>query len=99
MAKKPTPQQEAIRRAMNQPDRKWFVSRSMFWFDWGEFEFFTDYNLVCMAWGKPMPKFHSDECPETAWTVSFRFWKPMLIVFKHLDRKIWLGDWAWKKGL
>ena len=80
---------------MAQPERKWFVSRETFRGP----GFWTNYNEVAISVGDPPFKYHGADVPEAAWTISFRLWPFRLIVFKHLDRVLWLGDSEWKRDL
>jgi hypothetical protein len=82
MAKKRTPEQEAVRKAMKKPERRWFMSRLH---AFGPF-FWTNYNEVSICWGEPKNRFHGEQVPEHNWTIWFRLWTPRLMVWKHLRR-------------
>ena len=74
----------AKKRKVEVPERKWFISRKMFWGP----GFWTNYNEVSISVGDPPYKFHGESVPESAWTISLRLWKPRLMVWKHLRRII-----------
>jgi len=90
------------KKVQNKSKRKWFLSRR--WFRghagwpcrWG---FFTDWNVLAIDIGKPKNKLYAPETPEPQLQINMRIWPPRLVVFWHVKRIIWLGDWAWKTAL
>lgn len=93
--KKRSTQAEAVRKAMAVPERLWFIS-------WRVFRgpgFWTNYREISISVGDPPHKFHSEDVPESAWTANLRVWPFRLIIFKHRERVLWLGDGEWKKHL
>jgi hypothetical protein len=102
MAKKRTPEQEAIRAAKKRPEKRFHFSRRMSW-GWGDrpckWGFFTNWTSFTIDIGEPKVKFHGPEVPESkfGFTVATRPFS--IICFWERKRLFWIGDWEWKKGL
>lgn len=99
MAKKRTPEQEAIRRAMKMPDRRAFSSRYMSWAygawpcRWGVFSDWTSFSISFEG------KAHGAPVPGTGFVFKFGVRPFSIICFWEEKRIFWVGDWEWKRGL
>lgn len=102
MAKKRTPEQEALRRAFDEPERRWFANRNMVWAfgmwpcRWG---FFFDWKSLTIDVGE-----YTDGPANQSWTryilgITFSVWPFAIICFWKQKRIFWIGDWAWKRRL
>lgn len=102
MAKKRTPEQEAISRAKKLPERKFFISRQMAWgrgnwpVEWG---FFTNWRGFTFSVGAAVVMSVGEVAPNPVLTVTLD-WRPFgFSIFWRNKRLVWIGDWEWKKGL
>lgn len=102
MAKQKDPRHEAIRKAWDKPERKWFLSRKScgafgtwpcLWGLW------TDWNTLAFSIGEPKKKKFREGTPEGLFSVNVRRKPFRLVAFWHLKRIIWLGDREWKRRL
>ncbi len=102
MVKKRTPEYEAIRVAKKLPERKRFIGWRMAWawgdwpFKWG---FFTNWTSFTLDLGKPKKKFYGPEVPESKFGFTFATRPFSIICFWEGERRFWIGDREWKKGL
>ena len=102
MAKERTPEQEVISRALKLPERKGFIGRRMAWrhgswpFKWG---FFTNWRGFNLSLGSIEEISEKNLTPKPVLNVSLD-WRPFaFIIFWRGNRRVWIGDWEWKKSL
>lgn len=89
MAKKQrTSEQEAISRAMAQPERWWNVNRHCAWVVASGWSFFTNYRGFSFCAGHPAKKFHGPDVPEYLFTMQLDWWKPKLMAWWHNRRLV-----------
>ncbi len=100
MAKKQrTPEQEAIRAAFNKPARQWFISRRMFWFNYGDWSYFTNWRGFSLSVGNIPGATDKDSAPKAVLLVSLD-WRPFgFSIWWRSRHLVWIGDWEWKKTL
>ena len=102
MAKKRTPEQEAISRAKKLPERKGFVGRRMAWgrgdrpFKWG---FFTDWRCLSFSIGEMEGATAKETAPQPKFLVALDRQPFGFSIFWHGKRIVWIGDREWKKAL
>lgn len=102
MAKKRTPQQEAISRAKRLPERKRFIGWRMVWAHgkwpcrWG---LFTNWTSFTIDIGEPKVKFYGPDVPESKFGFRFAIRPFGVLCFWERKRLFWIGDWEWKKSL
>lgn len=102
MAKKRTPEQEAISRAKKQLERKNFASRKMVWAfvdRWFPGGFFTDWTSMSVSVGEVGDRVDKEVCPMPVFLFSFGVAPFSVNVFWRNKRIMWLGDWEWKRSL
>ena len=102
MAKKRTPEQEAISRAKKLPERRAFCSRRMAWvhgkrpFKWS---FFTNWRGFSLSMGEVEGASEKETAPQPKVLVSLD-WRPFgFVIWWRGERLVWIGDWEWKKSL
>ncbi len=102
MAKKRTPEQEALSRAKKMPERKRFMSRKMAWakgdrpVNWS---FFTNWRGFCLSIGELEGASEKETAPQPKFLVSLD-WRPFgFVIWWRSRRLVWVGDWEWKKAL
>ena len=102
MAKKRTPEQEALSRAKHMPERKWFVGRRMAWAKGvcpAKWSFFTNWRGFSLSIGDMEGATEKETAPQPKFLVVLD-WRPFgFSVFWHGKHIIWIGDWEWKKVL
>lgn len=102
MAKKRTPEQEAISRANRKRERKAFCSRRMAWArgDWPvKWGFFTNWRGFTISFGATVVTSAGEVAPNPVFTITLD-WHPFgFSIFWRDKRLVWIGDWEWKKGL
>jgi len=95
MAKKRTPEQEAIRVAQRRPERKWFVSRRLCWVFRQHWGFSIDWSGFSLSIGP----IEGTDHPKSVFLVHLG-WRPFAFdIFWRSECIVWIGDWEWKKGL
>ncbi len=99
MAKKRTPEQEAISRAKKLPERNRFASRKMAWAFGDGWGFFTDWTSVSASVGEVGGRSEKEVCPMPVFLLSFGVAPFSVSVFWRDERLVWIGDWEWKTGL
>lgn len=101
MSKKTTPEQEAIRAALRQPERRAFFSRR---FSWGfgmwpcRWGFFFDWKSLTINFGEG-ESHHGSSVPTHKFGITFTVWPFCILCFWKEKRIFWIGDREWKKGL
>lgn len=99
--KKRSPEFEAIRVAMNLPERRLFIGRHMVWAGgkwpccWSAF---ANWAGVCLSLGA-VEEIEGETAPKSVLQVSLR-WRPFgFSIFWRSKHIVWIGDWEWKKAL
>jgi hypothetical protein len=102
MAKKRSPEFEAIRVAMKRPERRAFCSRRMCWAKgkWPcKWTFFTNWRGFSLGLGHVERLSAGDTAPKSVLQVSLD-WRPFgFMIYWRSKRIVWIGDWEWKKSL
>ena len=102
MAKKHSPEFEAIRVAMRRPEKKRFISRRMAWArgDWPvHWSCFTNWRGFSLNVGAVEKLSDGDTAPKSVLLVSLD-WRPFgFVIWWRSKRLVWIGDWEWKKAL
>lgn len=103
MAKKRTPEQEALSRAKKMPEKKGFIGWRMAW-AWGDCPFkwgvFTDWTGITLDIGKAKdPLRAASDVPSAQFGFTFATKPFSIICFWRQKLLFWIGDWEWKKGL
>jgi len=102
MAKKRTPEQEAIRAAKKLPERRACFSRRMCW-GWGHWPckwgVFTNWRTFSLNIGELAGASDKEVVPKPKVLVSLD-WRPFdFSVFWYGRHVIWIGGWEWKLPL
>ena len=102
MAKKLSPEFEAIRVAMKRPERSFFISRRMCWgrgkrpCEWG---FFTNWRGFSINLGAVESVSDGDTASKSVLLISLDWYPFGFVIWWRSKRLIWIGDWEWKKAL